>query len=245
MSGADFRARDAAVSGAIIGFSFSLETGSVALLAPDGCVHERVLEGHRSHANDALGTLKELMQGANVQPAHIRAVAADVGPGGFTGLRTACGLAQGLAIGWGVPCVPVSSLMLMAHAHAQRGFLGGTSLTVLDARQGEVYAAAWSLSDGVVSPLFEPSLVPYATTLDQLNLPGASVCGPGLAQLSLQSGSEHLYDASVIPSAASLVRIAAQRLNAGNVVDAVHCQPLYVRHQIAQTTAQRRANAGG
>ncbi len=234
--------------GAIIGFSFSLETGSVAVRAPDGRIVDRVLEGHRSHANDALGTVKALMSALGVTPGDVAAVAADVGPGGFTGLRTACGMAQGLAIGWAVPCVAVSSLELMAH-QAFRQIPGlapdASCLTALDARQSEVYVAVWRGDQAILSP----TLLPYGTSSlfasngdshSQTPLRFDMVCGPGLVHLDIDA----VRNESIIPGAHALVDIAARRVAAGQTLAPADCQPLYVRQQIALTTEQRRARAG-
>lgn len=239
------------MSGAIIGFSFSLETGSVAVRTAQGRVLERVLEGHRSHANDALGSVKELMQIAGIAPTDVAAVAADIGPGGFTGLRTACGMAQGLAIGWGVPCVGISSLALMARqAFAGNSTLpmDATCLTVLDARQGEVYAAAWQRGvgdgDDDVIAVMQPALVAYGAALSAGQIGECRiVCGPGLVHLGMPLPvATHL--ASILPTAHALVDMAAKQVAAGRTIAPVACQPLYVRQQIALTTEQRRAKAG-
>lgn len=244
-STADTAAADMQGVGAIAGFSFSLERGSVALRTPDGQVLEQVLEGHRNHAPDALPSLQALMTQAGLAAADVVAVAADVGPGGFTGLRTACALAQGLAIGWQVPCVAVASLSLMACAALERNPAEGVCVAALDARQAEVYAAAWQLQNGLVTPLTDPALYAYQSEVQRFRPAGGalSVCGPGLQHLDCSGAVQ--CEPRIVPMAGVLVRLAAQAVAQGAVLDPVQCQPLYVRHQVALTTAQRQARAQG
>ena len=163
------------------------------------------------------------------------------GPGSFTGLRTACSVAQGLALGADVPVLPVDSLLAVAHsAHQAHGCT--QVLAVLDARMGEVYAAgyAWApatgwqtLAEAAVLPP-ESVAVPPAGTLLAGN--AAAVYAERLPAAVLA-----LPRAEVLPTADALLNLAPALLAAGRAVPAEQALPLYIRDKVAQTTAERAA----
>ena len=126
----------------------ALETSSsrcgVALLrAADGRldVTVREHEGSQEHAERLLPMAGELLAEAGLAPGALHAVAFGQGPGGFTGLRVACGVAQGMALGLDIPVLPVVSHLAVA---AQTGAAPGQAVLVaLDARMNEVYLAVY------------------------------------------------------------------------------------------------------
>ena len=97
----------------ILSLETSTELGSCALFH-DGELIERICPAGRSHSETLLPLIRELMQEAGVGFAQLDAIAFGAGPGAFTGLRVACGIAQGLAVARDLPLVPVTSLETMA-----------------------------------------------------------------------------------------------------------------------------------
>ena len=92
---------------------------------------------YKSQSAQLLPMIQQHLDQANLKPAQCAAIAVDIGPGGFTSLRTACGVAQGLAVAWQVPTVPLTSFECMLTAQFQ-----DQPVTVLmDARLNEIYAA--------------------------------------------------------------------------------------------------------
>ena len=164
------------------------------------------------------------------------AVAFGAGPGSFTGLRTACAVAQGLAFGAGVPVLPVDTLLAVAedarHTH------GATRVqAVLDARMDEVYTAAWS-HDGVHwiayggAALSAPQDVPVQ--------PGWALAGNAFTAYGERlPPSAGRFDA--LPTAAALLRLAPALLAAGHAVPADQALPRYIRDKVAKTTDERAA----
>ncbi|MCL2635563.1 MAG: tRNA (adenosine(37)-N6)-threonylcarbamoyltransferase complex dimerization subunit type 1 TsaB, partial [Betaproteobacteria bacterium] len=114
----------------ILALETSTELGSCALWR-DGAVLERRCPSGRPHSETLLPLVRELLGEAGVGIAALDAIAFGVGPGAFTGLRVACGAAQGLAVAAGRPLLPVTSLEAMA---LQAG--DGEVLALLDARMG-------------------------------------------------------------------------------------------------------------
>jgi tRNA threonylcarbamoyladenosine biosynthesis protein TsaB len=87
-------------------------------------------------------------------------IAFDAGPGGFTGVRVGCGVAQGLGFGLGIPVIAVNSLEALAFNAKAKSDQGDTLVLVaIDARMGEVYFAAYlNSSRGLLLCLIEPSV---------------------------------------------------------------------------------------
>jgi tRNA threonylcarbamoyladenosine biosynthesis protein TsaB len=192
-----------------------------------------------------------LVQESGATLADVDAIAFGSGPGAFTGLRTACSVAQGLGLGLGKPVLPVDSLMLVAD-DAQAQVLGkpGTLVWVaMDARMNEIYAGAYQKNTGDVGwqSVVAPALFTVPALLGhwQQSLP-AVVAGSALEvfadQLGLGSACVQVPHARCRASA--LMRLAVPMWRAGLAVDAALALPVYLRDKVAQTMAQRQALVG-
>jgi len=107
-------------------------------------------EGSRgAHASRLLVLLERALGEAGVAWEEVDRIAVGVGPGGFTGLRIGIATARALAQARGLPLVPVSSLSALAQG---AGDGGGVVAAVIDARRGEVFAAAWDGGRELVAP---------------------------------------------------------------------------------------------
>ena len=153
-------------------------------------------------------------------------------------MRTACGVAQGLAFGAGLPVVPVVTLDAMALACHQRHGAADV-LAVLDARMGEVYWAQYRFDGGA---LREPQVVQPAV----LSAPGAVqaqgapvFCGNGLSAYAEAFAGVSGF-AEIMPHAEQIAQLASLALAAGRTVTAAEAQPLYLRNKVAYTQAERR-----
>jgi tRNA threonylcarbamoyladenosine biosynthesis protein TsaB len=125
----------------ILAIETSAELASCALLVNDAVI-SRATAGVRSHSQSILPMVQELLREAGIALADCDAIAFGAGPGSFTGVRTACGVAQGLAYGANLPVLPMVTLAAMAESCRAR--CGATEvLAVLDARMGEVYWAQY------------------------------------------------------------------------------------------------------
>jgi len=218
----------------ILAIETSSELASCALLRGETVI-SRVSSGVRTHSQSVLPMIQELLAEAGIALKDCDAIAFGSGPGSFTGVRTACGIAQGLAFGGNLPVVPVVTLDAMALAcHQQHG--AGEVLAVLDARMGEVYWAQYRFADGA-APL---AVLPPALSAPEAVQPqGAPVaCGNGLsAYAAAFAGGGH---AEVMPHAEQVAQLAALAFAAGRTVTAAEAQPLYLRNKIAYTQAERR-----
>ncbi len=231
----------------LLAFDTSTEVMSLALITPNK-THLHESAGGALASQRLLPEAHALLQQAGLAWSDLTAIAFGQGPGAFTGLRTACSVAQGLALGLGLPVVPIDSLMLVAQdARAAVALPAPTTLWVaMDARMDEIYAAAYTPThlDAPLQTTQAPALytVQALHALWQAQVP-AVVAGSALSVFGKQlglPGTTHLVPATS-SRAAALARLATQQWLVGQGVDAALALPLYLRDKVAQTTAQRAA----
>ena len=183
-----------------------------------------------------------LLAQAGITLNHLDAIAFGRGPGAFTGLRTACSVAQGLALGAGKPVLPIDTLLAVAE-DARAGVADMTVWVAMDARMNEVYAAAYRFSARRWQVLAAPMLVtPEALNERWRAGPPQHVAGNALAAFGerLQAPGAVLLPGAM-PRAAALLSLAQALWDDGAAVDAALALPLYVRDKVAQTTVERDA----
>ncbi len=224
----------------VLAIETSTELASVAVAAGDRMI-TRESRGVQTHSATVLPLLQQALAEAGVTIAQCDALAFGCGPGSFTGVRTACGLIQGLAVGASRKVVPVVTLMAMAEAARDAG-AGDEVIAVLDARMGEVYWAQYR-HDGRWQVVAEPTL----SRADGVMVSGrAAVCGNGL--LAYPDAFGHLGDvprlADILPHASCIARLAVHSLARGELLAPQDAQPLYLRNKVALTTRERIAASG-
>jgi len=220
----------------ILAIETSSELASCALLSGD-TVLTRESSGVRTHSQSVLPMVQELLAEAGLTLDRCTAVAFGAGPGSFTGVRTACGIAQGLAFGVGLPVIPVVTLPALAlDCHLRTG--ATEILTVLDARMGEVYWAQYRIADGMPVEVAAPAL---SVPQDVAPAPAPDLvrCGNGIAAYPDVFQPAPL--GSLLPHAAQVARLALPELRAGRTLSAAQAQPLYLRNKVAYTAAERQA----
>ena len=223
----------------LLAIETSSELASCALLAGD-TVTTREASGVRTHSQSILPMVQALLADAGLALADLDALAFGAGPGSFTGVRTACGITQGLAFGAGLPVVPLVTLDAMALACRERS---GASdiLVLLDARMGEVYWAQYRYADGWHTVVAPALCAPEAVA--PVPVAGLVACGNGLSAYPAAFADRAFAAAGltdILPHARELVRLGALAFAAGQAVDAAAAQPLYLRNKIAYTSAERQ-----
>lgn len=130
----------------IFGLDSAGKTAGVAVERDGRLVYETYLDAGYTHSETLLCLCENALRAARLAPAQIDRFAAAAGPGSFTGLRIGLAAVKGMAFVNDTPCAAVSTLEALAYSVP----LEGTVLCALDARRGEVYWAAFSISgDGV------------------------------------------------------------------------------------------------
>ncbi|QBE62021.1 tRNA (adenosine(37)-N6)-threonylcarbamoyltransferase complex dimerization subunit type 1 TsaB [Pseudoduganella lutea] len=221
----------------ILALETSSELASCALLH-GARLTSRSSDGVRTHSAALLPMVQELLAEAGIALTDCDAIAYGAGPGSFTGVRTACGIAQGLGFGAGLPLVPVVTLDAMALACRERHGAAEV-LAVLDARMNEVYWAQYRFTGEVPVPV-----LPAALSAPQDVHPQGEplACGNGLtAYAEAFAGKAFVAgaDTAVLPHAEQVARLGAVAFTAGQGVAAADAQPLYLRNKVAYTKAER------
>ena len=201
-------------------------------------VEERV--GHR-HSERVLPMLEQLLAAAGIGAGELDAVAFGAGPGSFTGLRIACGVAQGIALARGIPTLGISTLEAIAEESG-----AARVVACLDARMREVYYSAHERIDGKPGSGWREVIAAQCVAPAALVLPpgdGWIGCGNGFAAYGPLGLDKVIPD--IHPSAVAVARLAAPRLAAGEGMDAALAVPAYVRDKVAYTSAEQAARGGG
>jgi len=223
----------------ILALETSSEMASCALLNGD-VVLARESSGVRTHSQSILPMVQELLAEAGLALKDCDAIAFGAGPGSFTGVRTACGIAQGLAYGADLPVVPLVTLAAMAAACRD---LNGADdvVAILDARMGEVYWAQYHYADSWQT-VSAPALCAPGEVRPLAAAGPLSACGNGLSAYpdAFDPGAFAATLPGVMPHAAQLVTLALAELAAGRTVSAAEAQPIYLRNKIAYTSAERQ-----
>jgi tRNA threonylcarbamoyladenosine biosynthesis protein TsaB len=158
------------------------------------------------------------------------------GPGSFTGVRIAAGVAQGLAFALDIPVIPVSTLATMAlQAHAIYSVTDAAYVCTLDARMNEIYVGTYQVDlqheDLVLAMYEEAVLSPAAVKLPPLPL---ITCGSGLTNMDpvIISQAQHVLP-QLVPKAEAMVRLGMANFIAGRMYAPEHALPVYLRDTVA------------
>lgn len=250
----------------LLAFDTSTEALVVAVCGPSGR-QTMTAAGGPAASSQLLPQALRLLALANLTLQDLCAVAFGNGPGAFTGLRTACAVAQGLGLGLGVPVLPLDSLLLVAEdARLQalgQACVGGADACVrdvvvlMDARMNEVYAAVYRwLPNGSQGPQIETDTgiagrwqVLWAPALHSLD--GLAQLWDGLARPVVAGSALRVFgprlllpdNSFLLPTehdrGAALLRLAEHAFASGQGVDAALALPFYGRDKVAQTTEER------
>jgi tRNA threonylcarbamoyladenosine biosynthesis protein TsaB len=219
----------------ILALDTATEACSVVLGMGDRAIG-RYLEFERGHAEKLLPMVEELLAEGGMTLGELDAIAFGRGPGGFTGVRLAASVAQGLAFGANLGVVPISDLAAVAQRVV--GLHPGVRriLVVNDARMREVYWARFA-AGGTLQPASEEHVGPAADVQlpDPDGGPWAAAgrglgVAPALAERCRQAGAS-LY-ADLLPRADEILTLARPLVAAGQILPPELAVPVYVRDHV-------------
>jgi len=227
----------------LLAIETATECCSVALVA-GARLHERSELAPRRHAELLLPMCEAVLAEAGLARRDLDVLAVGRGPGAFTGVRIGVALAQGMAMALDIPVLPVSSLAALA-LEAQPD--DAAILAVIDARMGDVYAAAYrrGAAGALLTLLEECVLKPDALVLPQAA--GWRVVGTGWATYAevLRArlpGELRAADGARFPQAARVAELAVPMFAAGLGVAPELALPVYLRDKVALTLAEQHAH---
>jgi tRNA threonylcarbamoyladenosine biosynthesis protein TsaB len=206
-----------------------------------GCARTLEENAGRRHSELILPMIDALLQEAGLSVQQLDGIAFGAGPGSFTGLRIACGIAQGLAFAAGLPVAAVGTLECLAEASGE-----ARVVSALDARMGEVYIAAFERAGDAWRTVSEPALCRPDLAPE---LAGAwAGCGNGFAVhgealARRYDGRLAVVRAELFPHAREVAAIGARTLASGGGVEPALAAPIYIRDKVALSLAERAARA--
>ena len=219
-------------------------------------------QGGAKSSQLVLPEIVRLMEDAQIRFTDLTAVVFGKGPGSFTGLRTACSVAQGLAFGAGISVLPIDTLLAVAEdaryqstqkiqqqiqhqthhqqleqlpEEAQRFFVA------MDARMDQVYTAAYEWRSEwqcVQAPsVNSPENISVPTEWKDLAfITVGNAWDAFAARWSAELSGQHMY---AMPTAQALLRLSPVAFGQGLSVPPEDALPLYIRDKVAQTTQER------
>jgi tRNA threonylcarbamoyladenosine biosynthesis protein TsaB len=242
----------------VVGIDTATSPASAALIADGRLISEKIhpaddfasasnkLQNRGNHAATLLPLIESLFGGNEISFADITGVALSIGPGSFTGLRVGLSTVKGLAYGWGLPVVGVSTLL----AHAARVTdHEGLICSLLDARKNEVYAALFEKTEVTLERLSRDTVGSIADVIStvrgfQEGAPclfvgdGAGVYRELLLDLAgaqVQAEAQRLSGPSL---AATVAYLSEERFCSNEVEDLGSLTPVYIRAPEAEFKRQ-------
>lgn len=209
---------------------------STTFLSLAACRGEEVFAHHveagQRHAEMILGAVSMLLDRAELGLGDLDGIAFGEGPGSFTGLRIGCGVVQGLALARGLPVIGVGTLLALAEESA-----ADKVYACIDARMGEVYAAAYYRDAGAWQVAHGPGL----SRPQEVPVPGGGMWSGfgggfavhGQALRDRLDGALGRVEADVHPTAAAVLRLAVPRFDRGEGGAPELAVPVYVRDKVA------------
>ncbi|HET7570927.1 MAG TPA: tRNA (adenosine(37)-N6)-threonylcarbamoyltransferase complex dimerization subunit type 1 TsaB [Gammaproteobacteria bacterium] len=221
----------------LLAIDTATELCSVALYV-DGEVADRAVSEPRAHADNVLPMVSDLLAEADLALTQLDGIAFGRGPGGFTGLRVAAAVTQGLALGADLPIAAISDLAALAYgAFIRHGWRDVAA--ALDARMGEIYYGVYRCSEDGASSLAEDTLAPPGDvtlpTIDGAAGPGWQAHHSALPE-SVGAHVEKADDKP--PHARTIALLGAIELAAGRGAGAESAIPVYLRDKVAQKRRQ-------
>ncbi|KXW58193.1 tRNA (adenosine(37)-N6)-threonylcarbamoyltransferase complex dimerization subunit type 1 TsaB [Ferrovum myxofaciens] len=221
----------------LLALEFSTERASVALWQEGQILATHQDEG-AAPSERIWSLLDSVLAKAQRTWEDLGGIAYGAGPGGFTGVRLACGIAQGLGLGLGIPLFPISTLECLTEVAPHPRVV-----VALDARMNQVYLAAYERQGEEWQERLPPQLC-HPTDLP--DLPAGDWWGVGSGAVAWNT----LLDArwgpqwqgtvpGLFPHATHIAALAGQARKRTAGVSPAAAQPIYLRQRVALTRAER------
>jgi tRNA threonylcarbamoyl adenosine modification protein YeaZ len=195
----------------ILALEFSSPQRSVAVVQGNG------FQESLSGSNEPFAMIDEVLRAAKVEREQIECIVIGLGPGSYTGIRSAISIAQGWQLARPIKLLGVSSAEGIA-AQAQAEGATGRVHVIVDAQRGEFYIAGYELAANGPREV-EPLRIVSAAEVTQRGERGDTLIGPEVTKW-FPSGK------TVFPRAATLGRMALSRTD---FISGEKMEPIYLR----------------
>jgi tRNA threonylcarbamoyladenosine biosynthesis protein TsaB len=237
-------------------FAIETSTERLSLALTDGeRIFAREIDAGQRHSELAIAAIADLFAEAKMAIADVDVIAFGQGPGSFVGVRIACGLAQGMAMGAGKKLVPVTTQMALAEQALRANPDATDVLVAIDARMNEIYFAAYQ-RDSTEPTGWRTTIAPMLVKPHELpEIPQTGVgtwvgIGSAFDSSALGIALEDRYKNTMLkiiraafPCATDVAVIAQRQLARGvGMLNPAEAAPLYLRNNVAQTIEERAAD---
>ena len=222
----------------ILAIETSTEFCSVALYL-DGKIFNKEILAERRHSEILLTMIEELLEESTLVLQQLDGIAFGAGPGSFTGLRIACGVAQGLAYASNLSVIGISTLEAVAQQIEEQKII-----VALDARMGEIYHAAYQKLTNYDWQVICPPTLCLPQHAPSVPGNGWTGCGSGFdayrEELSaLYCGNIEQIHYQCHPQAGEIAHLALAKFTDGSSTDPVNSTPVYIRNKVALKENER------
>jgi len=210
---------------------------SIAILRKDVVELSEYPSG-KINSEKILPEIQALMSRLSINFSDLDGIAFGAGPGSFTGIRIASGIAYGIAYSLNIPIVGINTLEALASL-----FNNNYCISCIDARMSQVYIGAYQLNNGCITTISEPGLYD-PETLPDINVSNAIIIGSGVVAYKNQLAKKYKYmDYNFIekeyPLAGVIGKLGLPRMNKNFDLD--QAKPIYIRNKVAQTILERNS----
>lgn len=214
---------------------------SVALASGGEILAERSSDESNAHSSRLSVFVNEILEQAGLKPAQLNAVCVSSGPGSYTGLRIGVSSAKGFCYALQVPLLAVPTLQGMsAQYFARHPNYRGLVCPMIDARRMECYTAIYDSPfhevRAVSADIIEPGIYDAYLNDSEVVFLGD---GAEKTRAILGSHPNARYDTAFQISAAGMLPVALQKLQAGQVEDVAYFEPCYLKDFVAKKSIVR------
>jgi len=223
----------------ILGLETSTDWCGIALVEAGQCIGWEEREAPRAHSSVLLPMVEHLLKRWRIAPERLQAIAVSQGPGAFTGLRVGMSLAKGLAVGWGKPVIGVSTLRVVA----DQTLSSDGCVSVIDAKRGRVYSAAYLWCEGEWQEVKSPACETPEALAEWVGGRRVTASGSGLsiAHLALQRcpGVTLAPEEQWRPRAWTVAKLGEVAFQRGEIPNLASLAPVYLQDPSIRPSALR------
>jgi tRNA threonylcarbamoyladenosine biosynthesis protein TsaB len=201
--------------------------------------HSINIKAGQTHSEIVLPEINKFLSEHQLTTKDLDAIAFGKGPGSFTGIRIACGIAYGLGYGASIPVIGVNNLLALADRSGKNKVI-----SVIDARMGEIYFSAYIKEGKTFSePMFEGVYKP--DELPRIKESGWTLIGNAIETYKQEMKDhfgqqiENLIDGP-IEVVESISKLATPFIK-NKIFELIHAEPVYLRNKVAFTIEERKA----